>query len=257
MRRLPVFLLAVAGLLATGVAFSPAAQAATHSFRATLGGVYEVPPTGSAVTGSVLVTVDDGANTVCSYLALENIDIVDITAMHIHNAPAGVNGGIVVPFSPVAPSACTGGVDAGLIAALIAAPDQYYFNIHTAAYPGGEGRGQLEPVTPGLPTPLTGGLSGAAEVPPNATPTAGVVGVLVDSGTNLVCVAFSLQNQTLANITAMHIHQAPAGSNGSSRDPLHGGELGVLTGRRRRRRRPDRLAHRLLLQHPLGRLPRR
>jgi hypothetical protein len=74
-------------------------------------------------------------------------------AGHIHQAPVGVPGAIVVPLF-VAPTPATSarhikqsGVatpNAGTTgAALCASPSAYYVNYHTTAFPGGAIRGQL------------------------------------------------------------------------------------------------------------------
>jgi hypothetical protein len=77
-----------------------------------------------------------------------------LTDAHIHGAPAGVNGGILVNFGLTAgditfptgsgtftKSGITATVD--LANTIIANPANFYFNIHTAANPGGVARGQL------------------------------------------------------------------------------------------------------------------
>jgi len=67
-----------------------------------------------------------------------------LTAWHIHKAPAGVNGAVIHNFGAPAPS------DFIFISAALTADQEndlftnnYYVNLHTTLYPGGEIRGQL------------------------------------------------------------------------------------------------------------------
>lgn len=101
---------------------------------------------GGDVDGSGFASVrfNVGQRRVCWEISFENIAAP--FAAHIHAAPAGVNGGIVVPFSPIA-GGCTES-DPELIQAIIDFPDQYYVNVHNADFPGGAIRGQLS--NPGL-----------------------------------------------------------------------------------------------------------
>jgi hypothetical protein len=101
-----------------------------------LSGANEVPPNGTPTSGPVLVIVDTESNLVCVTIALQNQRSENIVAMHIHKAPAGVNGPVVIPFTPPALDQCTIGPDA-VVDDLAANPTNYYFNIHTAAFPGG------------------------------------------------------------------------------------------------------------------------
>jgi Cu/Zn superoxide dismutase len=74
-------------------------------------------------------------------------------AGHIHQAPVGVAGGIVVPLfgAPSAPTSARQIKQHGVAtpnagttgAALCANPSAYYVNYHTTAFPGGAIRGQL------------------------------------------------------------------------------------------------------------------
>lgn len=78
-----------------------------------------------------------------------------VVGAHIHSAPAGVNGGIVVNTGVVASGALTSSdgvttfsssgiaVSAATIQAIVNNPAGYYFNVHSPLNPGGFARGQL------------------------------------------------------------------------------------------------------------------
>jgi hypothetical protein len=72
------------------------------------------------------------------------------TLGHIHKAPFGVNGPVVVPLfaSPVpttivAISGTVTGLDPALVKDIAEHPSAFYANLHTAQFPGGAVRGQL------------------------------------------------------------------------------------------------------------------
>jgi hypothetical protein len=68
---------------------------------------------------------------------------------HIHWAPAGKNGDVVVPFftseSPLDTNSKSGCVTAkeSLVKAIAANPSNYYVNVHSPEFPKGAARGQL------------------------------------------------------------------------------------------------------------------
>jgi hypothetical protein len=108
-----------------------------------MSGAEEVPPADPDGTGFARITLNVGQATVCWELTVANIQ--PAFAAHIHKAPAGVNGPVVVGLSPPtsgSSSGCTT-ADPVLIQDIIDNPEQYYVNVHNSDFPGGAVRGQL------------------------------------------------------------------------------------------------------------------
>ena len=96
--------------------------------------------------GTARITLNPGQGEVCFEIATTGI--ATPTRGHIHAAPAGRNGPIVVDFfngntTPGVLSGCATGVDRALITDILRNPQDYYVNVHNADYPGGALRGQL------------------------------------------------------------------------------------------------------------------
>jgi hypothetical protein len=111
----------------------------------TMAGANEVPPADPDGWGSVDITLNQGQGEVCVDITVANITL-PATGAHIHFAPVGVNGGIVVPLpAPDASGTSSGCVaaDPQLIKAIRQNPEAYYVNVHNVDYPGGAIRGQL------------------------------------------------------------------------------------------------------------------
>jgi hypothetical protein len=90
-------------------------------------------------TGFAALRLNVGQKTICWDVTWSGVE--DVFAGHIHQARAGVNGGVVFPLSPLDHGCAT--ADRGLIMAIIASPDQYYVQLHNPEFPGGVIRGQL------------------------------------------------------------------------------------------------------------------
>jgi hypothetical protein len=94
-------------------------------------------------TGTAVITLNHGQGEVCFELTVENI--APATAAHIHVAPPGVPGPVVVGLTAPTDGSSSGCVSVAreLIKAIADAPDAYYINVHNAAFPAGAVRGQL------------------------------------------------------------------------------------------------------------------
>ena len=87
--------------------------------------------------------LNPGRERIC--FTLEVSDIEPATAAHIHEAPAGSNGPVVVGMVAPTDGSSSGCVtlDSEEIREIMADPELYYVNVHNAVYPGGAVRGQL------------------------------------------------------------------------------------------------------------------
>jgi hypothetical protein len=126
---------------------SPRTNAA--AFQVNLRGSAEVgggDPNGSASVASFDISNDETPE-VCYNVQVNGLSSAP-TMMHIHRGVAGVNGPVVVTLDP--PDATSGtGAKCVLIAKaladeILANPQGFYVNIHTADHPGGALRGQLK-----------------------------------------------------------------------------------------------------------------
>lgn len=134
----PLTGLALAGLIAGA---SPAG-AEVETFTVNLTGSQEAPNPGDPdASGVARITVDTASNRICFVIRVTGMD--PATAAHLHFAPPGVAGPVVVPLP-----APTKGRSAGCVVdtdadAIAANPGSYYVNIHNPAFPGGAIRAQL------------------------------------------------------------------------------------------------------------------
>ena len=152
MRRV-VFLLTVAGVFAVMSALAGPAVAQTTDETGTqnpsppvlateLTGEEEVPPGDPAGCGSALI-VPVSPEAVCFVLTASGIE--PATDAHIHEAPPGEAGPIVLPLTAPTNGASGGcsEADPALVGDLQQRPSDFYVNVHNAPFPEGAIRGQL------------------------------------------------------------------------------------------------------------------
>ena len=142
MRRL----VALAVVLVTAVALVPivGADNGGRSFTTTLTGAAEVPGPGDPDgTGTAKLSLNPGQGEVCYELSVSGIS--PAIAAHVHVAPAGVAGPVVIPLAAPtngSSSACAT-ASRELVLAIIQNPENYYVNVHNVDFPAGALRGQL------------------------------------------------------------------------------------------------------------------
>jgi Cu/Zn superoxide dismutase len=200
--------------LLLSLALASALSAQTSYFSASLDGAQEVPPNASTARGFGIVRVVEPANQVTVFLYHT---LAATTASHIHLAPAGTNGGVILPLAagPNGTYTGTGVLSAANITALKSSG--CYLNVHTTAFPGGEIRGQIETARA---TRMVAEMTGAQEVPPNNSPNRGACVAFLHEPDNVV--SYMVDAASLASITGAHLHRAPAGQNGPVVVPLNG-----------------------------------
>ena len=246
MKKLSRFILSL--VLAVGLSAAVAAADTTDTFvfRTLLSPANEVPPVteldASGVATVWLHVVRDMGGNMTSGSVDFRVDYsfpgsVEITGLHIHNAGAGVNAGVVIPAPGISGAASivdetgtgtifrqmfvsssnTAAFDA--MVALLSQPDQFYVNLHTRVNPGGALRGQLLAADVMV---VRAAMSPANEVPPieglDADGSASVtVYATRDSAGTITSASVNFDVQYRfggeVEITGLHIHNAGAGVN--------------------------------------------
>jgi hypothetical protein len=130
--------------LASATTRPAAAQSLPVVLSTTMTGAQEAPTAGDPDgrgTATILLLPD--GRTLCYVLTAMGIE--PATAAHIHRAPPGVAGPIVVPLSPPTVGIAGGCTEIApaLHQAIRTNPSAYYVNVHNQPFPGGAIRGQL------------------------------------------------------------------------------------------------------------------
>jgi len=171
--RLTVASVAVAALSTA----ASAGSSTTFSFP--LGGDQQNPPVSTSAFGTGSITYDTNTMTFDIEILVEGITTglllgvgPNSTPLHIHNAPAGSNGGIVVDLGLFGTLENVGGPFGGgtgfrYTASGLSINGQesnlfdgnLYVNIHTTSFGGGEIRGQIVPAPAAVSLLGLGGLA--------------------------------------------------------------------------------------------------
>ncbi|MBI4456304.1 MAG: CHRD domain-containing protein [Acidobacteria bacterium] len=216
-------------------------SASTYTFFKSMHPLFEVPPIDILATeGQALITAQvnrDETGNITSGSVLFNVDFsvpapMTFVGLHIHNAPEGINGPVVINSGLSASNSVTvdvgtgnitrtvtiDGNDAAALDALKGAlefPQRYYVNLHTTVYPGGLLRAQLDrtvlvhrvAMRPDNEVPPVTGLNANAAATVTARLAKNAQGKTI-SGT--VDFDVSFQFPAPATFTGLHIHNGPA-----------------------------------------------
>jgi hypothetical protein len=118
-------------------------QMGSASASMTLTGAQEVPPVNTQASGVSRIAVI-GDKTVIGTVEISNLNA---TAAHIHQAPSGQNGPVIITLVKTADTVWSVPGNTMLSSAQFDAyrSGNLYVNVHSAAYPNGEIRAQLKP----------------------------------------------------------------------------------------------------------------
>lgn len=134
-------------------------NATVHPFSVVYSGTQEVPPTGSAGTGTISGTYDDATNTISYSITFSGLGS-NTTAAHFHGPAApGIATGVTFAHTGF-PTGVTSGSLVGPVTHVLTAQQEtdllaglWYSNIHTTGFPGGEIRAQIFFTTTGNVVP--------------------------------------------------------------------------------------------------------
>ena len=129
--------------LALGAAVVFAGPAFAEKMKATLDGKTEVPPNASAGTGTADIDYDPASKKLSWKLTYSGLS-GPATAAHFRGpAETGKNAGVAVAIPNATSSPAEGSATLTDAQAADLVAGKYYVNVHTAANPGGEIRGQV------------------------------------------------------------------------------------------------------------------
>ncbi len=184
-----------------------------------LSGLQESPPNASTATGAGAIIVDPLTRIISGSITTTGITA---TVAHIHEGPVGVVSPVIVPLTAGTGGLWTVPANTKLTDSQYASflGGNLYVNVHSAAFPVGEIRGQIAAIV------RTVSLSGSQESPPNASTATGVGVLIADPVTRIISGSVTTTGITG---TVAHIHEGPVGVVSPVIVPLTAGAGGVWT----------------------------
>ena len=205
---------------ATACARAEAVKSVNFDFPQIVAVLKPEPGTPQTASGAFGLYTTSDPGTFCYDGFTPGFDLNKVTASHIHEAPPGQNGPVTFPleFTPLGdedPVGCVFGADRAKLADVLANPEDYYVNLHTAEFPAGELRGQLFKPT----AVLFAGLTGEAAVgAPGNQVMGGFAFVIGSANPQELCIGafvFPGGPGEPAAITAAHLHKGASGATGA------------------------------------------
>lgn len=187
-------------------------SAATTALNVALSPAEEVPAlSGLNASGTATLSLNPTNGELSGSVSVQNLS-GPASMAHIHTGFAGSNGGVLIALEGNADGS-QWGVPANTVLDTVQLDalnnGGLYINVHTAAYPAGEVRGQIIPSQVQL---IRTTLSGDQEVPAVATVASAQAVITVNNTSGAIW--GSVVTNGLEDATMAHIHQAPAGQNG-------------------------------------------
>jgi hypothetical protein len=209
MRQLRVIVILAVFSLVTGNVFG-------QTLGAVLTGSQEVPATTTPGYGNSTVTFDATRANITVTITVANLGS-PINNFHIHEAPPGVSGPVVVNLIGLGGTFSNGTltgtfpIAADVAARMLQNPGNFYVNVHTVQFPGGAVRGNLA-FAGGNTVTYAAELRPGNEVPAATSNAFGSALVTFDTVNNTI--TWEADGSGIANATLSHIHRGVAGVNG-------------------------------------------
>ena len=217
MKKYAYFLL-LAGLATTAACKKdkkeePAPAQPTVYLSAVVNGAQQTPPNASTATGTFSGEFNPNTRVLTYRLVYQGLTP---SAAHIHLGAPGVSGTVIVPFTVTAAtvSPITGTVTFSETDAATFKAQALYVNMHTAAFPNGEIRGDItkSETAPLSVQYLSAVVNGAQQTSPTASPATGSFTGSYNPNTRVLTYRLTYQGLTPS---AAHIHVGAPGVAGA------------------------------------------